>query len=151
MQLIEINKQNIQLLISLIYDQKNKIDCFIIPDLTNLLNLINNDVYKIYGIIQHDILISCYFFRNNNVENYTIECFSSISNCYYKTFFIGFCIAIEKIKAKHIIIDSICDNFIIINYIFSLNIKSILITPVFYYFYNYIIQPIASEKIFILI
>ena len=151
MQLIEITKQNIQLIISLIYSQKNRIECFIIPDLTNLLNLINNDIYKIYGIIQHDILISCYFFRNNNTVNYTIECYSSISNCYYKTFFIGFCMAIEKLKAKHVIIESISDNYIIINYIFSLNIKPMLTKSVFFYFYNYIIKPISSDKMFILI
>jgi len=150
MQVIEINKLNIRLLTTLIHSQRNKLDCFILPDLTNLLNIINNETYKVYGILVKDVLISCYFFRNSYIQNDVIEFFASISDCYYEIFITGFFIAIKKIKTKHITIENISHNNIIINYLFLLNIIPKFTNSSFYYFYNYIKKPILPENIFIL-
>ena len=148
MQILEINKLNITLLTSLIYTLRNKLECFIIPDLLNLLNLINNNIYKIYGIIVNDILISCYFFR---MQNDSIECFASIMNCSSEIFLKGFLITIKKLKINELIIENISFNNNIINKFCLLNIIPISITSVSYYFYNYIKNTILPDKIFILI
>jgi len=151
MQVIEINKLNIRLLTTLIHSQRNKLECFIIPDLTNLLNLINNETYKVYGILEKDTLIACYFFRNSYIQNDEIVFFASISNCYYEIFIKGFTIALKKIKAKHITIENISHNNIIINYLFLLNIIPKFTISSYFYFYNYIKKPILPENIVILI
>jgi hypothetical protein len=64
-QLIEINKLNIRLLTTFIQSQKTKFECFVLPDLTNLLNLVTSNTYKIYGLREKDKLIAVYFFRNS--------------------------------------------------------------------------------------
>ena len=126
MPLIEINKLNIRLLITLIEEQKTKYECFILPDFTNLLNLIINDTYKIYGIIENDILIAAYFFRNSfmtydlrtekekeedekdedrekkkikkdSKKNVkAIECFATVNNTERQIFITGFSLALYK-------------------------------------------------------
>ena len=151
MQLIEINKLNIRLLTTLIHNKRNTVDCFIIPDLTNLLNIINSETYKVYGILEKDLLIACYFFRNSYIENDEIVFFASISDCYYEIFIKGFTIALKKIKAKHITIENISHNNIIINYLFLLNIIPKFTISSYFYFYNYIKKPILPENIVILI
>lgn len=148
MQILQINKQNIRLLIKLIYTLRNKLECFIIPDLSNLLNLINCNIYKIYGIIYNDILISCYFFRT---QNKIIECFASINNCSSEIFINGFFTIIKNLKINEIIIENISFNNIIIYNFSLLNILPISISYFTYYLYNYRKNTILSDKIFILI
>ena len=151
LQLIEINKQNIRLLITLIYKLKNKFDCFIIPDLTNLINLITTGIYYVYGIIEKDTLISCYFFRKSLKQDNTIICFASISNCYNKLFLTGFSMAKNKFDLSLILIENISHNNIIINNLVLLNIIPKYIDFSYYYLYNYLNRQIIPEKIFILI
>lgn len=151
LRIIEINKQNIKLLITLIYNLKNKFDCFIIPDLTNLINLITSGIYYVYGIIEKDTLISCYFFRKSLRQDNTIICFASISNCYNKLFFTGFSMAINKFDVSLISIENISHNNIIINNLVLLNIIPKYIHSSDYYLYNYLNRVIIPEKIFILI
>ena len=158
MKLIEINKLNLNLLITFIYNQRNKFECYALPDITNLLTLINNEIYKIYAIIENDKLISCYFLRDTHMyynDNKAVECFASISNCPHNEIFInGFIKALQKyskkIKATLITIENISHNNIIINYIFSLNILSKIESPTAYFFYNYAKRPILSEKVMLI-
>jgi hypothetical protein len=151
MQLIEIAKNNIRLLTNFIYNQKNKLDCFILPDLANLLNLINNNTYKIYGIVEKDILLCCYFFRVNSIENIeNIELFASICDCNNKLFITGFIMLLTKNKISLISIENISHNNIIINNLSFLNIIPKSIRSISYYLYNYIQKPIFPEKIFII-
>ena len=65
MQLIEITKLNIRLLVDFISNQREKFECFVLPSYSNLLNLINSGTYHIYAIIENNNLIACYFFRNS--------------------------------------------------------------------------------------
>ena len=179
MQIIEINKQNIRLLITFIYSQKNKFNCFILPDMANLLNLINNKTYIVYVIIQKNIILACYFFRDCYMQNKSInksadkstdksndksndksiqisrsinliECFASINNCQNEFFISGFYNAIKKINARLITIENISHNNIMINYLFLLNIISKNKNKISYFLYNYIKNPILHDTIFIL-
>ena len=54
MKLIEINKLNLNLLTTFIFNKKNNFDCFALPDITNFISLITNDTYKIYSIIENN-------------------------------------------------------------------------------------------------
>ena len=158
MQLIEISKLNISILIDFISIHKNKFNCFILPDFTNLLNLINTNTIKIFGIIQQHNLISCYVFRDSHMyykEQKAIELFASMSNCPNDRIFInGFTIALHKysieLKAKLITIENISHNNIIIKYILSLNNLCRIKSPTAYFFYNYILRPIKPDEVFIL-
>tara|TARA_Y100000389_G_scaffold191713_1_gene218331 strand:- start:4358 stop:5584 length:1227 start_codon:yes stop_codon:yes gene_type:complete len=172
MQLIEINKLNAHLLMTFIYKQKIKFDCLVLPDYGNILNLINNNTYYVYGIIENNELIACYFFRNSymsyDMRNDTekenekkivyqksVECFASISNCHHNEIFIkGFSIALYKyskhIKADLITIENISHNNIIINNLFLLNIVPLIVSPTAYFYYNYVKKPILPEKTFII-
>lgn len=165
MKLIEINKLNIRLLVMFIHSQKEHFDCLITPDITNLINLVNNDTYKIYAIIENDKLLACYFFKDSHMyyddEEKTkfnvksIDCFASITNCHHNEIFIkGFSIALrkyaKKTKAKLITIENISDNNIIVNNMFLLNIIPKIVSPTAYFLYNYAKKPILPEKTFLL-
>ena len=120
---LPINSQNINLLMEMLLSNKYKFNCIVIPDLPNILNIINQNIYSIYGLIQNDQLISCYFFRNSHVsygDEYAVECFASIQDCNTDIFISGFTIALQKfsriIKAKRITIENISDNNIIIKF-----------------------------------
>ena len=125
-QLIEINKLNIRLLTTFIQEQKTKFECFVLPDLTNLLNLVTSNTYTIYGLREKDHVISCvYFFRNsymsydlrsekekennedreketkknskkNKKEICAVECFASINDTAHEIFISGFSLALYK-------------------------------------------------------
>tara|TARA_B100001093_G_C26840105_1_gene1020156 strand:- start:1377 stop:2552 length:1176 start_codon:yes stop_codon:yes gene_type:complete len=165
MKLIEINKLNINLLALFIHSQKNKYDCLIIPDIGNIINLINNETYKVYGIIENNKLIACYFFKDsfmyyneNNSDKYdikSVEFFASITNCHHDEIFIkGFSLALhtysKKINFKLVTIENISNNNIILNYIFRQNLIIKIISPTAYFLYNYVTRPILSERAFIL-
>jgi hypothetical protein len=143
MKLIEINKLNLNLLTTFIFNQKQVFDCFALPDLTNLISLITNDTYKIYAIIENNNLIACYFFRDLNL-------FASVSECKNEIFINGFIKSVhkyaKKIKAELLTIDNISHNNIIINYMFSLNVILKLEGELTYYFYNYAKKPILAER-----
>ena len=165
MKLIEINKLNINLLALFIHSQKDKYDCLIIPDIGNIINLINNETYKVYGIIENNKLIACYFFKDsfmyyneNNSDKYdikSVEFFASITNCHHDEIFIkGFSLALhtysKKINFKLVTIENISNNNIILNYIFTQNLIIKIISPTAYFLYNYVSRPIPSERTFIL-
>ena len=158
MNLIEISKLNISLFIDFISQQKKNFNCFILPDLSNLLNLINSKTLHIYGIIQHDQLISCYVFRDSHMiynKDKAVELFASISNCSTERIFInGFTLALKQLAkqldAKLLTIENISHNYYLINYIKSLNNSIRLESPTAYFFYNYRKRPISFDKTFIL-
>jgi hypothetical protein len=162
-QLIEISKLNIQVLIDFITSQRKKFDCFVLPDFSHLLQLINSNIYKIYGIIEQDTLIACYCFRNSYMtynlsdskKDKAIELFASINNCLDKNIFInGFTMAVHKyskdIHATLVIIESISDNNIICNNLFEQKLIALFSSPTAYFYYNYACRPLLPEQVFIL-
>ena len=153
-------------------EDQSKFDCFVIPDYGNILNLINCNTYVVYGIIENNKLISCYFFRNSHmiydkrnekeieenkkiIEKKSIELFASISCCHHNEIFLkGFTMALykysKKIKADLITIENISHNNIIIYNLFLLNKLPLLISPTAYFYYNYVKKSCLSEKTFII-
>ena len=162
MRLIEINKLNLSLFMDIIASKKKTIKCYVLSDFGNILNLINTNNIKIYGIIQHNILICVYLFRDSFMDyngKKAIEFFGSLSNCPNNAIFInGFTLAINKYKkiskASFINIETISDNYIIKDYLYLLYSnttgKNILESPSAYFFYNYRLKTIQSKDVFIL-
>ena len=60
--MVEITKLNMRLLIDFIYNQQELFECLIIPDINQLINLVTNNTYIIYGIMENNIFKAVYFF-----------------------------------------------------------------------------------------
>ena len=161
--ILKINKKNITLLITLLNEKRNKFDCFIISDLSNLINLINNDIYNIYGIVINNKLMSCYFFKNSNMYYYndidlsfnikSLEFFASINNTNNSIFVSGFINSlyeINKSNYKYLIIDNISHNNIILDDFKNKNINDCYKNKNAFFLYNYIERPINSNSVFII-
>lgn len=165
--IIEITKTNISLLMNHIFELKSKFDILILPDIANLLNLINSTTYIIYGIINNETLLASYFFRKSDMyydasseyKNSSIDLFASINNIRNQNnslnsnyiFVQGFNNIINRIKEfKYVTIENISDNYIILNDIRRQNIISNIENPTAYFLYNYAKKPIKSNKALIL-
>ena len=53
-QLIEIGTSNLSLLVDYVTKHKNKLDCLIVPEVTNIANLIKNENILVYGLLQNN-------------------------------------------------------------------------------------------------
>lgn len=153
--LIQINKQTINLFINFMFEIKNKFDCLILPDITNILNLVNNETFIIYGLICDLKLISCYIFRDSNMHYYedkpkkAIDLFCSINNSTNEIFIKGFIMSIYKIYKNiydYITIENISDSNIILDEFFNNKIQTTIISPTAYFLYNYVKKPINPNK-----
>ena len=96
-------------ILSLFYFQRNQLlllkrqkfySCVIVPEITNILNLIKVNNIILYGLIENQQLISLYIYRDAatfyNKEK-TMECIASLSACPFKDIFLaGFLISIQK-------------------------------------------------------
>jgi hypothetical protein len=157
MKIIKINKLNINLLINFILNQKSNFDCFILPNIGNLRNLIVNKIYIVYGIIIKNELISCYFYRDSYMtykSGKSVELFASINSCDYNIFICGFIDSIlnyvKNNDIKYLTIENISNNNIILKKLKNYSIIPILKNPTAYFFYNYITKPKLSNNICIL-
>jgi hypothetical protein len=153
LKLIEITNQNTNILIIFIKDQINKFDCSIIPDVSNLIHLINKGKLKIYGLLFNNELISIYIFRIlelYNNKNKTSECISIISNCNDDVLVTGFMMSLQriiKLKTSILLIEDTADSNKIIKYIsknkyFKLMFKS----PTAFFLYNYACYSFKNDK-----
>jgi hypothetical protein len=137
----------------LLYDNlmllRQKFDCVIIPNINDFISI--NDIH-IYGIVNMQQIYCLFFFRTtyssiNGIE--TVECFASINNTDNESFYQSFlgCIMTYFID-KILIIEDISDNTILVNILMK-HLNIIFKTPTGYYFYNYGINPIVPNKLFI--
>ena len=159
--LVEISEVNYDLMREII--NSKKFLCKILITETNLLNLIKNKVYKIYGLISNNILLGCYIFRENNLiikednkEYSSIDLLGSLINGEKSNFVKGFELSISAIKKdikniKYLNIENISDNDIILNYLDSKSFSRKYSIPMAYFLYNYIHKPILSNNVLILI
>lgn len=156
--IIRINDNNIQLLITFIFQNKEKYNCIILPDISCLINLIKKETYYVYGYLNNDKLLSCYFFKDSemvyyqdNTEKKALDFFASI-NGMDKNIFINSLnnILVKFIKDyEYLTIEYIGDNLEFIDY-FN-NSKIGIISPTAYFLYNYVAKPIIPSKCLIII
>tara|TARA_R110002074_G_scaffold139058_1_gene284536 strand:- start:181 stop:1440 length:1260 start_codon:yes stop_codon:yes gene_type:complete len=65
--IIEITKLNMSLLIDFIYSKKHLFDCIVLPDINQIINLVSNNTYIIYGIIENNDFKAVYFFKDSQM------------------------------------------------------------------------------------
>jgi hypothetical protein len=154
--LIQITKDTMQLLLQFIFKQKEKFKCIIVPDLGNILALIESGNLIIYGLIENQELCACYIFRNSMVYyngERSVDFVASISNvCFIEYFYIGFCKSVHQIckelSVTQISFEMISDNTKLFNKYFIKN-HSKIVSPTAYYFYNYRMKTIEPDNVFI--
>lgn len=163
MKIIEINKQNINLFMNFLTKKKQLLECIIVPDLTNILNIIKVDNITIYGIIENNELIALYVYRDSATtydKEYSLELICSLSLCHHNDVFIcGFSeslmMCIKKMNKKNInikklLIEEIGNNKIFTKYLEKNYIEYLFKTPCAFFLYNYVSYTYASDKCFFL-
>ena len=81
MNLIEISVSQLNIFVAFIKEQTPNFDCVILPDLSNVLNLLKLGKLKIYGILSGGELIAAYVFRClelSYADKKAIECIAII-------------------------------------------------------------------------
>jgi len=157
--IVEVGKNNIHILIDFIKTSSNKFDILIIPEISNILELILNQNIFCYMLVENGDVLCCYFFRKQcsfirkDVE--ILSCFASINNNDNLDIFErGFKICIWKIYKKnqqfqYFVIESISDNQKLIENL-QIRTKSNLESPTAYFFYNFAYTTFRPSKCFII-
>jgi len=151
--LLEINSQNFRFLYDFIKVNNDKFDIIIIPEVTNILELIKTKNIFIYAILCDEKILCCYFYRKSCVQIEkgleVLSCFASISNVEENVFCQGFKISFWKIAAENFFgfaaIENISHNNIIINNIMLKTIPLIK-SPTAYFFYNFAYPTFKPDK-----
>jgi hypothetical protein len=167
--IIIINDNNYNTFIDYVNNNQTIFDCIIAVDKTNLLALIKSNIYIIYGLLQDNKLVACYFYKTNcityTIDNpsvcKSIDLIASISNCSEQTFIVGFILSLNKYmkdstkiskdSINFINIENISNNNRITHYLLNKSVKAKIITPMAYFFYNFVKKPLISDKILIII
>lgn len=161
---VEIGPKNAHHLIDFIKTQNAKFDIVVMPEISNLLELIKTGNIYCYIIVQDFEVLCAYFFRKScayvckNAE--ILSCFASINATNNKNnknmdiFVQGFKVALWKIYKKHsnfqyAVIEDISDNNAIIKNI-MLRTRPSLISPTAYFFYNFAYTTFKASKCLIL-
>ena len=155
--IIHINKSNDHIFFNFLHEsKKTNFKCSICPDVSNITELLNKEVYKVYALLQHRTIIAAYIFKSSNQkfrDKEIIECIGSISNCKDKLLFVfGFVNTLRKINTKNhhgLRIDNISYNGQIIENI-MLRYRPYIVTKQTYFLYNFIHKPFGPKDVFIL-
>lgn len=157
MEVIEIGISNLTLLAEYIFSQKDKLGCVILPEITNIANLIKNSNILVYGILIGGRLISLYLFRDSATtykDDYALDLICSLNSCPTVTIFInGFKKALLKAKEKFnsniILIDELGSNYLITEYAKKREISLIFKSVSAFFLYNYVSYTVPSQDCFI--
>ncbi len=153
---IILSQQTIHLFLEFIDKIKSSFDCYISPNLSNIIELCKQQHLFIIGIMINKQIVSLYVFRDtyttyNGINS--IEFNNSYNETSEEIFTVGFfkCInMINKIKQfNNLIIENLSNNDIIIN-ILHRKYSPIFTTISSYYFYNFAYIPKYSNNVFIL-
>ena len=154
------DKQNMYYLYNFINETKGKWDITIIPEISNLLKLIDTNNMFIMMLLVEGNIEAFYIFKKTctNIEKdkEAISCIAS-QNGYIltkKEFIQGFKLALWHVLEKQnnhykfLIIEDVSDNGLIID---NIKIKTypIATSPTAYFFYNFVYSPFKNDRVFI--
>jgi hypothetical protein len=160
--LIEIGSSQLHLLVDFIKSKMSKFTCVILPDVTNITNLIKTKNLTAYALINktNGQILSCYIFRLINLSydgEKAVECISTLSDCVQDVFINGFKMSLLKLSEYHLVlIEDTANTNIIIKHIQSKSIQSNSINPVkfisptAFFFYNYACYSIKKNEFLII-
>lgn len=151
--ILDINTQNFYIFYDFIQQNKTQFKIIILPDVSNLLELIKTKNIFISTLLCDKKIVACYFFRKTCVEIEkdleVLSCFASICNCDQNIFIQGFKISFWKIAYDNHFgfsaIENISHNDIIINNII-IKTKPYIVSPTAYYFYNFAYPSFPSNQ-----
>jgi hypothetical protein len=160
MELIKIVDGNIKLLHSFLPYLKKYYDNLIIPDLSVITKLINLNYFNIYLVMIDKVLSGIYIFTDTSttykLDNKNKRCINLISslnlNLKENEFILLFKLCLLNMSKKFslCLIDNIGNNSIILKSIIP-KYNCLTISVSSYYFYNFAIKPLDSEKLCIIV
>lgn len=146
---LEINKQNINLLISFITENKNSISGLFILNLHDILHLIERKELLIFTLYFNNSIRSLYIFKKEKVDYYLI---SSYNICENNIFYYGFLKSLENIQKivnnnnVDIYMYDVYYNNIIKTFLSKKNVLNFH-NNIHYYIYNYNFDTIIGNNI----
>ena len=154
--IIEIGENQLTIFNEFLDLQKNQFDCVIIPDLSNIMNLIKTGNIYLYGLLVNGVLEGLYAFRKASVyykKEEVLECFLTINananaNANANQQFIqGFNDTLQKLKNKinykYILLEDTSHSGCIIH---AEQYKLIFKNPTAFFLYNYASYTVKSNK-----
>ena len=159
--LLKGDSQNLYYLYTFIKENTNKWGITVLPEISNLIELMKTGNIYIYMVLQEQTICAAYFFRkvctSISMGKEVLSCFASIfkNQELDETMFIhGFKLAVSSIVKEHkvfhyLTLEDCNDNVMLVQ---NLLIKSkpYLISPTAYFFYNFAYQTFPAKKVFIL-
>jgi len=159
---VECNTQNFHLLAAFLREKVLLLfDIAIIPEYSNILELMKTGNIFIYFILREDEIAAVYFLRKTCVfvekDNEALTCFASINDFDESStdFFIqGYKNALYKIIEKNkgfkcCVIENTSHNNILVNSI-SRATKPFIVSPTAYFFYNFAYPTFNANKAFVI-
>jgi hypothetical protein len=155
---------NIHFLVDFLKLNYDNFDIVIIPEISNIIELIKSNNIFIYVIIYEDEIICAYFFRKTctfiDKDLEVLTCFASIDNTKNNSkknnsnvFIHGYKVIFWKIAEKHgfgyAAIENVSHNDIIIQNLL-LKTKPNVVSPTAYFFYNFAYNRFKPEKTLII-
>jgi len=154
--LIEIGSSQLHLLIDFIKSQMGKFSCVILPDVSNITNLIKTENLRIYCLIDKELnsIIACYVFRLIALTydgEKAVECIATIADCSQEIFQQGFLAACNTLQAKDntnlVLLEETAHAHLLLS-IPNLSIK--FTSPTAFFFYNYACYSIKAKECLII-
>ena len=156
--IIEIGIPQLNLFMDFIKSQIPYFECVVLPDITNLMNLIKTENLLIYAVMnQQRQIIATYTFRNLNLmyekEKKTIECINIVIKKNEEEQIIGFHETLfqhvkKKIAFDYLLIEETANAKPIINYLINKHIASIKFkSPTAFFLYNYAHRSISDAAL----
>jgi hypothetical protein len=156
---VEIGPKNANNLVDFIKLNNTKFDIVVMPEISNIVELIKTNNIYCYLIVQDFEVLCAYFFRKScafirkDVE--ILSCFASINCCDNNDIFVeGFKVALWKIYKKNqkfqfAVVEDVSDSNAIIKNL-MIRTKPTLISPTAYFFYNFAYATFKPQKCLII-
>ena len=157
--IVACTKTNIRFLLDFMKKERRQFNICITADLSNILSLIESGNIYIYFLLDttNETILSAYFFKKTCVyiskNNECICCFASICSKATENalFMDGFFSALFSIKQTHLFgflsIEDISHNKKVITFFPE---KPMLVSPVAYFFYNFVYHTFLSSTVLII-
>lgn len=157
MKVVELGLSQLTLIVEFIKEQKNHFECVILPDVSNLANMIKTENIIVYGLITNGVVLSIYIFRN--IQLYyngqrAVECILTLYSYNKEMFISGFNIALGKIKEKLnvgvVLLEDYGQTYGIIDNFQQLGVPELFRSPTAFFLYNYACYGVKNRKFMIL-
>jgi len=158
MSIIGLNSKSMFLFVDFMKRQQDTHDCIVVPELTNLNNMVKAKIISLRGIIENGQLIAVYIFRDAATVydgERAIELVSSVSACHFdEIYYAGFTQALQSCckewNALKVVIDGVGGNELIMKCLQSHGHIPFLTSPSAFFLYNYVSYTFRADKCFLL-